>query len=84
MSSQGSVEWHSRMLRASHLAILRFVVTLDNAEGLNVLAIVNEIDRLGRQEDKTDFGFFRRTSSELRAAIPQPSDNISRELMTTR
>jgi hypothetical protein len=75
MDSQGSVEWHTRLLRAWHLAILRFVVTLDNADRLNVLAIANEIDSRGRQhEDKTDFEFFRKTSSELCAAILQLSE----------
>lgn len=78
MNSQGSVEWHTRILRAWHLAILRFVVTLDNADRLNVLAIANEIDRLGQHyEDKTDFGFFRKTSSELCGAILQPSETSS-------
>jgi hypothetical protein len=63
------------MLWAWHLAVLRFAVTLDNADRLNVFAIANEIDGLGRQyEDKTDFGFFRKTSSELCAAILQPSE----------
>jgi len=69
MDSQGSVEWQTRLLRAWHLGILRFVLTLDNADRLNVLAIANEIDRFGRCEDNTDFAFFRRTSSELCAAI---------------
>ena len=63
------------MLRAWHLAIFRFVVTLDNADRLNVLAIANEIDRFGRHyENKTDFGFFRKTSLKLCAAILQPSE----------
>jgi hypothetical protein len=75
MDSQGSVEWHARTLRAWHLAILRFAVTLDNADGRNVLAIANEIDRLGRENnDQADFGFFRTTSSELCAAILQQND----------
>lgn len=70
MDSQGSVEWQTRLLRAWHLAILRFVLTLDNADRLNVLTVANELDRFGGQrEDKTDFAFFRRTSSELCAAI---------------
>jgi hypothetical protein len=75
MDTQGSVEWRTRMLRAWHLAILRFVVTLDSADRLNVLAIANEIDRLGRQhQDRSDFGFFRKTSAELCAAILKPSE----------
>jgi hypothetical protein len=72
MCQQGSVEQHSKMLRSWQLAILRFAVTQDNADRLGVLAVANQIDRLGRlHEDETDFGFFRKTSSELCAAILQ-------------
>jgi hypothetical protein len=75
MDSQGSSEWHARTLRAWHVAILRFAVTLDNSDRLNVLAIANEMDRLGRQHQaKSEFGFFRKTSSELCAAILQPGE----------
>lgn len=68
-------EWHARTLRAWQLAMLRFAVTLDNADRLAVMAIANEIDRLGPpHEGKPDFGFFRRTSAELCAAILQPGE----------
>src|SRR5260370_12751401 len=68
-------EWSARTLRAWQLAILRFAVTLDNADRLAVMAIANEIDRLGSRHDgKPDFSFFRRTSSELCAAILPPHD----------
>ena len=71
-------EWNAKTLRAWHLAILRFAVTLDNADRLAVLAIANEIDRLGPQHDgKPDFNFFRRTSAELCAAILRPSELTS-------
>jgi hypothetical protein len=67
-------EWHARTLRAWQLAILRFAVTLDNADRLAAMAIANEIDRLGLQHDgKADFNFFRRTSVELCAAILRPN-----------
>jgi hypothetical protein len=70
-----AVEWHAKTLRAWHLAILRFAVTLDNADRLAVLAIANEIDRPGPQHDgKPEFNFFRRTSAELCAAIVQPNE----------
>ena len=73
-----AVEWHAKTLRAWHLAILRFAVTLDNADRLAVLAIANEIDRLGPQHDgKPDFNFFRRTSAELCAAILRPNELTS-------
>jgi len=69
------VEWHAKTLRAWQLAILRFAVTLDNADRLAVMAIANEIDRLGAQHDgKADFSFFRRTSAELCAAILRPNE----------
>ena len=68
-------EWSARTLRAWQLAILRFAVTLDNADRLAVMAIANEIDRLGVQHDgKPDFSFFRRTSAELCAAIVRPDE----------
>ena len=66
-------EWHAKTLRAWQLAILRFAVTLDNADRLAVMAIASEIDRLG-PEDPPEFGFFRRTSAELCAAVLQPNE----------
>jgi hypothetical protein len=74
-SSVPRSEWHARTLRAWQLAMLRFAVTLDNADRLAVMAIASEIDRLGPPHDgKSDFGFFRRTSAELCAAILQPNE----------
>jgi hypothetical protein len=68
-------EWRAKTLRAWQLAILRFAVTLDNADRLAVIAIAGEIDRLGPHHDsKPDFSFFRRTSAELCAAILTPNE----------
>ena len=68
-------EWRAKTLRAWQLAILRFAVTLDNADRLAVMAIAGEIDRLGVQHGgKPDFSFFRRTSAELCAAILRPNE----------
>jgi hypothetical protein len=68
------MELHTRTLRAWQLAILRFAVTLDNADRLAVMAIANELDTLGSQHDReSDFCFFRRTSTELCVAILQPN-----------
>ena len=76
MRSQDSTEQHVRILRAWHLAILRFAVTLDNTDRLNAMAIANEIDRLGREhQDGSGFGFFRKTSAELCTAILQPNES---------
>ncbi|MGC2779968.1 MAG: hypothetical protein WA418_30450, partial [Bradyrhizobium sp.] len=70
MIEQGTAEQHARLLRAWHLAILRFALTRDNADRLGVLAAANEIDRLGRQHWAGEgFSFFRMTSAELCAAI---------------
>jgi len=66
-------EWHAKTLRAWQLAILRFAVTLDNADRLAVIAIASEIDGLG-PEDPPKFGFFRRISAELCAAVLQPNE----------
>jgi hypothetical protein len=75
------VEWRAKTLRAWHLAILRFAVTLDNADRLAVMAIANEIDRLGPQHgSKPDFSFFRRTSAELCTAILCPNELTPRVL----
>ena len=71
-------EWHAKTLRTWQLALLRFAVTLDNADRLAVLAIAAEMDRLHPVQDgKPAFGFFRRTSAELCAAIRQPNEHSS-------
>jgi hypothetical protein len=44
-SNVQGMEWHAKTLRAWQLAILRFAVTLDNADRLAVLMIASEIDR---------------------------------------
>jgi hypothetical protein len=70
MSQQDTIKRHAVLLRAWHLAILRFALTRNNADRLGVLAIANEIDRLGRppHEVGAGFSFFRRESGELCAA----------------
>jgi hypothetical protein len=69
------LEWHARTLRTWQLAVLRLALTLDNTDRLAVMAIANEIDRLGLEHDgKPDFCFFRRTSAELCNAILQPNE----------
>jgi hypothetical protein len=70
MSQQDTIERHAVLLRAWHLAVLRFALTRNNADRLGVLAIANEIDRLGwlPHEVGAGFDFFRRESGELCAA----------------
>jgi hypothetical protein len=68
---------HATTVRAWQLAILRFAVTLDNADRLAVMAIANEIDKIRPQHDgKPAFDFFRRTSAQLCAAILQPDEQV--------
>ena len=67
--------WLAGTLRAWHLALLRYAVTLDNADRLAVLRIAREIDGLyPRPEGSTEFEFFRRISAELCAAILSPNE----------
>ena len=69
------MEWYAGTLRAWHLAMLRYAVTLDSADRLAALRIAREIDGLyPRQDGSTEFEFFRRTSAELCAAILQPNE----------
>ena len=75
MESQDPVEWHSRVLRAWQLALLRFAVTHDHADRLNVMAAAAEIDRGGRSYDEqANFHFFRKLSADLCGAILRQDD----------
>src|ERR1700730_19375968 len=77
----GPNEWHAWMIRAWHLAILRFAVTLDNADRLGVFAIAAGIDRLGGNcDEKRQFDFFRKTSAELCAFILGREPNVEATL----
>jgi len=76
-STVHGLEWYASTLRAWHLAVLRYAVTLDNADRLAVLRIAREIDRLARRGGGAEFEFFRRTSAELCAAILQPGEPAS-------
>jgi hypothetical protein len=77
MRSNGSGSgWHAKALRAWHLALLRFAVTLDHADRLAVQAIATELDGLDPlRRRQSAFGFFRRTSAGLCAAILQPDEH---------
>jgi hypothetical protein len=74
-SNAQGIECQAKTLRAWQLAVLRFAVTLDNADRLAVLMIAREIDRLDpRCDGNADFRFFRSTSAELCAAIMRPNE----------
>jgi hypothetical protein len=68
MNSLQPAEGHGKLLRAWQLAILRFAVTLDNSDRLNIAALAAEVDRSGGR-GAASLHFFRRTSSGLCLAI---------------
>jgi len=69
MNSEELAEKHVKLLRAWQLAILRFAVTLDSSDRLNVLALAAEVDRLGERTGEGSLHFFRRTSAGVCSAI---------------
>src|SRR5262245_57118417 len=77
MGKERPIEPHERKLRAWHLAILRFAVTLDDTDRLIIPAIAQELDRCGRRESEGEFRFFRKTSAELCLAILQRDETGS-------
>jgi hypothetical protein len=76
MGAQASVEGDGRTLRAWQLALLRYAVTLDHADQINVMAIAKEIDR-GRRapSERANFTFFRKISIDLCAAITRQDES---------
>jgi hypothetical protein len=64
---------HSKALRAWQLALLRFAITMDNADRLALLAIAAELDSPGsRPSARPAFRFFHNASAELCHAIINP------------
>lgn len=59
----------SKKIRDWLLAILRYAVTLDDADRASVFIIAREMDRAGPRTDHAMFTFFLRTSTELCDAI---------------
>jgi hypothetical protein len=74
-----SVKGPHRLLRAWQLALLRFAVTLDDSDRLNVAALAAELDRQGGNS-RDSLHFFRRTSSQLCAAISGQQQNAEATL----
>jgi hypothetical protein len=63
-------ECHTKNVNDWLLAILRYAVTLHDADKFAVLLIAEEIDKLeSRAAAQPAFNFFRRTSTELCSAI---------------
>ena len=67
-------ERRTKKVRDWLLAILRFAVTLEQADRTTVLAIADEMDRSGFRVDNTAFAFFAKTSTELCNAIADRND----------
>ena len=68
--SSAQAECRTKKVRDWLLAILRYTVTLHDADRSAVLVIAEEIDKLGSHaEEPPAFKFFRRTSIELCSAI---------------
>ena len=68
--SSAQAECRTKKVRDWLLAILRYAVTLHDADRSAVLMIAEEIDELGSSaENRSAFKFFRRTSTELCNAI---------------
>lgn len=74
-----SVEYHHKLLCAWQLTLLRFAVTLDESDRINVAALAAELDRLGG-DGEDSLHFFRRTSSRLCAAISGQLQNADATL----
>jgi hypothetical protein len=72
-SSVEPAELRDRLLRAWQLAVLRFAVTLDDSDSLNVRALATELDGRSKKRDAS-FHFFHRASVELCAAILGPRE----------
>src|SRR5665647_2093822 len=68
--SAAQAECSTKKIRDWLLALLRYAVTLHDADKSAVLLIAEETDKLGsRAEEPPAFKFFRRTSIELCSAI---------------
>ena len=74
MSSAEPPGKHEKLLHAWQLAILRFAVTLDSSDRLNVLALAAELDGRSKERGGASFYFFRRASAELCSTILEPKE----------
>jgi len=61
------------------LAILRFAVTLEPADRAAILAIAQQMDRLGSGGAQSSFAFFVRASTEIcdGIVVPKSADKIT-------
>jgi len=75
-------EWRTKRVEDWLLALLRFAVTLHDADRSAVLAIAEEIDKFGKHAgDRSSFNFFRSTSTELCIAILDKQNSKGRTIL---
>ena len=75
-------EWWTKKVRDWLLAIFRFAVTLHDADRSAVLAVAEEIDKLGRRpEGRSAFKFFPNTSIEICTAILEKQNSKRSEVL---
>jgi hypothetical protein len=76
-----SVEQHARTLRAWHLSLLRFALTLESSDRQQVAAAAREIDQTGFVSGaRQDFRYFRKLSEELCRAVAEQNNAPSSPL----
>jgi hypothetical protein len=75
-------ERQAKAIRAWQLALLRFAITMDNADRLALLAAAAELDAPGsRPSTGPAFRFFYTTSTELCQAIINPLHSTSHAVL---
>jgi hypothetical protein len=74
MQQFGSQDWRAGRIREWLLLLVRFAITCDPKDQAAVFAMADEIDALGLQWRPSAPSFFRRTSSEVCAAITALDD----------
>ena len=81
-SNTSGSERYVKVIRAWQLALLRFAITLDNADRLALLATAAELDTPGsRPSTRPAFKFFYTTSTELCHAIISPLHSTSNAVL---
>jgi hypothetical protein len=74
MQQFGSQDWRADRIREWLLLLVRFAITCDPKDQAAVFAMADEIDAFGLQWRPSAPSFFRRTSSEVCAAITALDD----------
>lgn len=82
MTGPSSIERHTKTLRAWHLSLLRFALTLEEPDRQQVVAAAREIDQIGLRSDggRQDFRYFRTLSEQLCRAVSEQDNTPSSPL----